>query len=166
MQIIWQEVLTHALGFAILVWALRRWAWRPVFQLLDARRDRVAQEFQQIAQTKAQLETLQREYQARLAQIEAEARAKIQEAIVEGKRIAGEVQEQAREQAAKTLAQTRVSVQLEINKAKLELRDRVAKLTLEVTEKLLAQKLDQAKDEALVLRFLDEAECSAAGKPG
>ena len=164
MQIIWQEVLTHALGFAILVWVLRRFAWRPVFQLLDARRDRIAQEFRQIAQTKTQLETLQREYQARLAQIETEARAKIQDAINEGRRVAGEMQEQAREQAARTLAQTRISIQLEIDKAKLALRDGVAQLTLETTEKLLAQKLDAAKDEALVLRFLDEAERSAAGR--
>ena len=162
MQILWQEVLTHALGFVLLVWVLRRFAWRPVFQLLDERRDRVAKEFQQIEQTKAQLETLQREYQARLARIEAEARAKIQEAIAEGRRVSAEIQEQAREQAAKTLAQTRVSIQLEIDKAKLELRDRVAQLALAATEKLLAQKLDQAKDEVLVLQFLDEAERSAS----
>src|SRR3989338_5984587 len=99
MQVIWQEVLTHALGFVILVLVLKRFAWRPLLELLDARRQRIEQEFARIEQTKTQLETLQREYQTRLAQIEQEARAKIQEAVAEGKRVSLEIQEQARAQA-------------------------------------------------------------------
>lgn len=161
MQVIWQEVLTHALGFVILVLVLKRFAWRPVLTLLDDRRRRIEQEFARIEQTKTQLEMLQRDYQARLAQIEQEARIKIQEAVADGRRVSAEIQEQARAQATQVLTQARENVQLEIAKAKVELRERVAKLTLEATEKLLGQKMDAAKDEALVLRFLDEAEKSA-----
>ena len=161
MQLIWQEMLTQALGFVVLVAVVRRFAWQPVLRLLDDRRQRIADEFARLEQTKGQLETLQRDYQTRLAQIEQEARAKIQEAVNEGKRVSTEIQEQARAQATQVLTQARENVQLEIAKAKVELRDRVAKLTLEATEKLLSQKMDAAKDEALVLRFLDEAEHSA-----
>ncbi len=158
MHIIWQEVLTHALGFVILVWALKRLAWRPILRLLDERAQRVASEFKEIEQTKAQLGTLQQEYHTRLAHIEAEARQKIQEAVADGKRVSLEIQEQARAQAAQVLAQARENIQLEIAKAKVELRDRVAALALEATERLLAEKLDTAKDEALIMRFLDDAQ--------
>ena len=156
------QIATTVVGFFLLVLFLKKFFWSAILAMLDARRQRIAEELQRIDEAKARLDALQRDYQTRLAQIEAEARAKIQEAIAEGRRVSAEIQEQAREQASKTLAQTRVSIQLEIDKAKLELRDRVAKLTLDATEKLLAQKLDAAKDEALVLKFLDEAERSAA----
>ena len=161
MHLIWQEILTQALGFIILVVVLRRFAWGPVLRVLDDRRERIAGEFQRIEQSKAQIEALQRDYQTRLAHIEAEARQQIQTAVAEGRRVSQEIQEQARAQAAQLMAQTRENVQIEIAKAKLELRDRVARLALEATERLLEQKLDAAKDEQLVLRYLEEAERAA-----
>ena len=160
MQVIWQEVLTHALGFVALVVCLRWLAWTPLLNLLDARRERIAGEFRRIEETKARLEAMQRDYQARLDQIETEARQKIQDAVAEGHRVATEMQEQARAQAAHALDQAREHVQLEIAKAKTELRGHVARLTLETTARLLNEKLDAAKDEQLVLRFLDDVERS------
>ena len=158
MHVIWQEVLTHALGFVALVVCLRWLAWKPLLHVLDARRARIEDEFRRIDETKARLETMQRDYQARLEHIETEARQKIQEAVNEGRRVATEMQEQARAQAAQVLEQARENVQLEIAKAKTELREHVARLTLDTTARLLNEKLDAAKDEQLVLRFLDDVE--------
>ena len=153
-----QQVISQALSFLLLLWVLRRFAWRPLLAMLDERRARIAQEFQQVAQSKAGLERLQKEYGKRLAVIEDEARSKIQQAVLEGKRIAVEIQEQARAQGLALITKSKDTVELEIAKAKVTLRDELAALTIGAVERILHEKLDAEKDRQLVNAVLDELE--------
>ena len=153
-----QQIISQALSFLILLWILRRFAWKPLLDVLDARRARIAQEFHQAAQTKAELARLQEDYGRRLAMIEDEARAKIQQAVLEGKRIATEMQEQARAQGYELLAKSKETVELELAKAKVTLRDQLAALTVGAVERILREKLDAEKDKRLVTAVLDELE--------
>ena len=153
-----QQVISQALSFLLLLWVLRRFAWRPLLAMLDGRRARIAQEFQQVAQSKAGLERLQEEYGKRLAVLEDEARSKIQQAVLEGKRIAAEIQEQARAQGLALITKSKDTVELEIAKAKVTLRDELAALTIGAVERILHEKLDAEKDRQLVNAVLDELE--------
>ena len=38
-------VLTQIIGFLLMVWALRRWAWGPLIAVLEARRAKIAGDF-------------------------------------------------------------------------------------------------------------------------
>ena len=153
-----QQVLSQAVSFLLLLWVLRRFAWKPLLRVLDQRRARVEEEFRRIAQTKSELARLQEDYGRRLAAIEQEARTKIQQAILEGKRIAGEIQEQARGQGQAILTKSKEAVELELAKARVTLRDQVARMTVEAVERVLQQKLDPKTDRALVESALDELE--------
>ncbi len=153
-----QQILSQALSFLILWWLLRRFAWRPLLTLLEARRRQIETSLSDAASRKAQLERLQAEYQSRLAKIDEEARVKIQQAILEGKRIALEVQEQARAQAQAILAKSKETVELELAKAKGTLRDQLAQMTVEAVERVLQKKLDAKTDLALVDAVLEELE--------
>ena len=155
-QLEWQQILSQVLSFLILLWVLRRVAWRPLLGMLDQRRARIEDDLRQAAQQKADLARLQGEYQQRLARIEEEARAKIQQAILEGKRIAGEVQEQARAQANAIITKSKETVELELAKARVTLRDQVAEMTMGAVERMLREKLDPEKDRRLVEAVLDE----------
>ncbi|HLD78117.1 MAG TPA: ATP synthase F0 subunit B, partial [archaeon] len=105
---------------------------------------------------------LQAEYQGRLAQIEDEARQKLQQAILEGKRIALEIQEQARNQAHAVVSKSKETIELEVAKARITLRDQVADLTIEAVERILQRKLDPKSDRVLVETVLEELEQPAA----
>ena len=153
-----QQVLSQAVSFLLLLWLLRRFAWKPLLTILDARRHRIEEEFRQIAQTKSELARLQEDYGRRLAAIEQEARTKIQQAILEGKRIGGEIQEQAREQGYAILTKSKEAVELELAKARVSLRDQVAQMTIEAVERILRGKLDAKTDRRLVDEILDELE--------
>jgi len=93
-----QQILTQALGFLILLFILKKIAWKPLLSLLDERREKISSEFQTIERTKSELSRLEQDYKARLADIDAQARQRIQEAISEGQRISVEIQEKAREE--------------------------------------------------------------------
>jgi len=158
LQLDLQQIISQALSFLILLWVLKRFAWRPLLGILDARRKHIAEEIQKAAHQKTELAQLQQEYTQRLAKIEEEARLKIQQAILEGKRIGMEVQEQARAQAQAILTKSKETVELELAKAKVTLRDQVAAMTVEAVEKILQQKLDAKTDHHLVESVLAELE--------
>ena len=158
LQLDLQQIVSQALSFLILLWVLRRFAWRPLLGILDARRRHIEEELQKVAQSKTEMERLQRDYAQRLAKIDEEARAKIQQAILEGKRIGIEVQEQAREQAQAILTKSKETVELELAKARVTLRDQVAAMTVDAVERILKQKLDEKTDRRLVDSVLDELE--------
>ncbi len=108
-----------------------------------------------------ELTRLQEDYSRRIAAIEAEARTKIQESIKEGKRVALEIQEQARAQGAALITKSKETVELELAKAKITLRDQMVALTTDAVERILREKLDAEKDQRLVEAVLDELEREA-----
>ena len=160
MQLIWQEILTNIVGFAILLWLLRRLAWGPLLTMLEARRSQIAQGLADVERAKADIERVKDEYNQRLTKIEEEARVKLREATLDGKRIATEIQEQAHAEARKIIEEMKAKLHLEIAQAKVELREQIAELAVDATERLLRERLDGGKDRALVTRFLGELEAT------
>ena len=153
-----QQILSQVLSFLLLLGILRRFAWRPLLTILDQRRQRIEEELRHVAQSKAEIAQLQQDYSQRLATIDNEARAKIQPAILEGKRIAMEIQEQARAQASTILTKSKETIELELAKAKVTLRDQVATMTMEAVERILREKVDAKTDRRLIDTILDELE--------
>jgi F-type H+-transporting ATPase subunit b len=152
------QIATTVLGFFLLVVVLRKFFWPTILLALDERRQHIEDGFKNLARSRQELERIQAEYAQRLAQIEGEARSKIQQAILEGKRIAVEIQEQARAQGSAIINKSKETVELELAKAKVMLRDQVAEMTIEAVERMLRQKLDAKTDRRLVDTVLDELE--------
>lgn len=161
-----QELSVQAVGFLVLFVIMKRVAWRPLLTLLDQRRARIEEDLRRAAQTRDEVARLEAEYRGKLATIHEEARQKIQEAILESKRIALEVQEQARAQGQTILAKSKEAVELELAKAKVTLRDQVAAMTMDAVERILRQKLDAKTDRRVVDAVLDELENQEAFRRG
>ena len=156
LQLDLQQILSQSLSFVLLLWVLRRFAWKPLLGVLDARRATIEQDLRHAAQQKADVERLSAQLTQRLAAIDEEARAKIQQAVLEGRRIGMEIQEDARAQAQGILAKSREAIELELAKAKVSLRDEMADMAMETVERLLKHKLDPEADRRLVAGILDD----------
>ena len=152
------ETLCQILAFVIFFWILKRFAWGPVTKLLDERQRRIEEGFEDIKRKQADAERLHEEYAARLRDIETEARTKIQAAIAEGRRVAGEITENAREESVKITDRAQRNIQLEIEKARLELRGEIVALTMATTERLLREKLDETAHQRMVATFIEDVE--------
>ena len=153
-----QQIISQSVSFIILVFVLRRFAWRPLLAMLDQRRAHIEDGLRQVAQSKAEMTRLQAEYTQRLARIDEEARAKIQQAVLEGKRVAMEIQEQARAQTRAIIDKSREAIELELAKAKVTLRDQMVAMTMDAAERILRQKLDAKSDRQLIEQVLAELE--------
>ena len=156
LQLDLQQIVSQALSFLLLLWVLRRFAWRPLLGVLDARRARVEAHLREAARLQEEAARLQQDLARRLAMIDDEARVKIQQAIQEGRRMAAEVQEDARTQAQGILAKSKETIELELAKAKVTLRDELAELTASAVQRLLRQTLDEKTDHRLIASILEE----------
>ena len=152
------QILTTALGFFLLVVLLKKFFWSAILKMLDQRRAYIEEELRQTAQRKTEMTRLQEEYQRRLVKIEEEARAKIQQAILDGKRMSVEIQEQARAQGSALVTKAKETIELELAKAKVTLRDQMVEMTVDAVERILRRKLDEKADRQLVDAVLAELE--------
>jgi len=151
-----KQVITQILGFLLLVWLLRQFAWGPLLGLLEARRQKIAGEFQEAERRKAEADGLKARYESELKGIEAQARQKLMEAVTEGQKVAGEIKAQAQTEAQHRLERANDEIARENEKAKEILKQRMIALALRAAEKILRQKLDDASQRQLAAEFVDE----------
>ena len=151
-----RQVLTQILGFLIMVWILRRYAWGPLIGMLEARREKIAGEFKEADRLKAEAVELKSRYDAELKTIDAQARQRITEALNEGQRVAGEIRVQAQTDATARLQHAADEIMREREKAKEVLKRQVIDLSLRTAEKILRTKLDDAAQRKLAGEFIDE----------
>ncbi len=158
MSIEWQQLLTHFFGFGITVWILKKYAWGPLLGLMDERREKIAGEFDKIESDREEVEKLTAEYEAKLRDIDAERRQKLVEAVDEGKIVAAELKAAAHAESQQMQAKAKADLEREVAKAKVQLRDDMVAITMSATEKVLHEKLDEAKQRDLIGRFIDGLE--------
>jgi F-type H+-transporting ATPase subunit b len=152
------QVLTHLVGFLIALFILKKYAWGPVLQMLDDRRQKIADEFADIETQKQQTEALLREYEERLRKIEDEARARINEAVTEGQKVAAEIKANAQEDAKRITLRAKSELERDVDRARAQLKEDMVTMTLGATERLLHEKFDETANRKLIERFLTEVE--------
>jgi F-type H+-transporting ATPase subunit b len=150
------EVVTHMIGFIIVFWILKRFAWRPLLKVMEERRQKISSEFDRIEELNQEVQKRREEYESRIQTIETEARERINAAVNEGRRVASEIQANARRDAEKIREKARATVEIEVAKAREQLREEVVNLTLLATEKLIHERLDDEKHRSLITQFVDE----------
>jgi len=154
----WGLIVTQIIGFLLTVWILKAFAWKPLLKMLEDRRKKIAGDIDDAEKIKSDAENLLDDYNAKLRDIETEARSKIQDAVGEGNRIATEIREQAREEARQIVEKSREELSRDIAKARVELRDEVVGMAITAAEKIITTKLDEAEQKRLLEDFLKEVE--------
>ena len=152
------EMVTQLLGFLVVFFILKKFAFKPILGIIDARRKVIEGEFEGIEQKKKELEALEKEYKRRIEQIEQEARERIQEAANIGRTLAKDIQDKARLDAQKLYERTRAEIEQDIVKARLSMRDEIVEVSSLMTEKILREKLDAREHEKMVDKFIKELE--------
>ena len=147
---------TQILGFLLLLWGLSKWAWGPLTAQLEARRQKIAGEFAESERRQLAADALKVKLEQDLRGIDAQARAKLQEAVSEGQKVAGEIRAQAQKEAQDRMARAEDEMMREREKAKELLKEQVIGLSIATAEKILKAKLDDPAQRRLAGQFIDE----------
>ena len=154
----WQQLLTHALGFLITLWILKKYAWKPLLALMEERRNKIVNEFKEIDNEKDRVAQLTTEYEGKLRDIETERRARLVEAVDEGKKVAAEIKATAQQEVKDLHAKAKADLERDVDKAKVQLRDEMVAITMTAAEKVIREKLDDAKHRELIGKYIEELE--------
>jgi len=149
-------IVTQIIGFLLALWILKAFAWKPLLKMLDQRKQKIAGDIGEAEKIKGDAAKLLDDYRAKLREIDNKARARIQEAMAEGSRIAAEVKEQAREESRQILARTREELARDVAKARVQLRDDVIGMAIKAAEKIITTRLNEAEQRRLLDDFLKE----------
>lgn len=164
MELQWKALLTQAVGFLIVLWLLRKYAWGKLLAFTEKRRETIAAEFAGIEKSKVDVDGLRRKFEEELAGIETTRRARIQEAVGEAHQIAGEIRDDARKEAIAMRVKATEDINLDMDKANVAFRDQMVGAVITATEKLIRTRLDDAQHRKLINQFLDEVGSRPAGR--
>lgn len=154
MELQLQQILTQIAGFIILLWLLKRFAWGHILNLLEERRNKIAQEFQLIEESKKELSVLKEEYESKLAEIEVYAQTRLREGVKEGERIAKEIVDKAREESIKIFKEREIEIEKERERALRDLESRIIDLSVIIASKVIGRSFSKEDHLRIINEFI------------
>ncbi len=149
------QLLTTLVGFLILVWIMKKYAWGPILDMLDARRDKIENDYAAAEKELSEAETLKGDFESKLGEISVIQRERVQEAVKKGEELADGIVVKARGEMDEARQKSMQDLDIETRKAELQLRDDVATLAIGAAEKLIGERLDDAKHRQLIQQYID-----------
>ncbi|HEY3227535.1 MAG TPA: ATP synthase F0 subunit B [Planctomycetota bacterium] len=157
-------LISQLLAFAILAAVLIKYVIPALRRILADRTRGIQDRFDTLAREVKETSELLAAVRAKLADVEAEAKRRMQAAIEEGARARERALAEARAQAEVELAKARRNIEIERDKAVLELRAELARITLEVTERAVDALMDEKIHGRIVEGYLGGLDRAAGGK--
>lgn len=130
------------LTFGILLLLLKKFAWKPILKAVKDRESNISEALEAAEKAKREMTQLQASNDKLLKEARVERDAMLKEARDDKKKLIEEAKVEAKAAADKLIAAAKQNIEGEKNAALSEIKDHVAKLSLEIAEKVLQGKLD------------------------
>ena len=148
----WQTLL-----FVILVFFLRKYAWKPILNAVEEREDGIKNALDSAEKAKQEMENLNADNERILAEARIERDTLLKEAREMKNNIINEAKEQAGSEADKILSSAKEQINNEKMKAITELKNSVADLSIDMATMVLKSELKNSdKQKQLVTEALKE----------
>jgi F-type H+-transporting ATPase subunit b len=146
--------------FLVVLFVLKRYAFGPIQQMIDTRRERIEQAIAEADDARAEARNLLEEHRKLIGQAKAES----EEILSEARRIADAQRERVREETEedrqRRLEETRRQIEQATHQALGQIRDEVGKLSLIAAEKITRKTLTGPDQQRLIDEALAEIDFS------
>jgi F-type H+-transporting ATPase subunit b len=147
--------------FLVVLFVLKRYAFGPIQQMIDTRRERIQQAIAEADNARDEARKLLEEHRKLIGQAKSES----EEILVEARRLADaqrdRVKQETEEDRQRRLEETRRQIEQATAQALGEIRDEVGKLSLLAAEKITRKSLTGADQQRLIDEALAEIDFSA-----
>ena len=134
-------LIAQILNFLVLVIVLAKFAYKPLCNIMDERKNKIASDLESAEKAKTDAEAVKAEYAAKLAEAKQEAQA-----IVDAARKTAQDQ---------VIATAKEAIALEQKKAMDEVRAQVINLSMIAASKIVEQKLGSEEDKQMASKIVD-----------
>lgn len=149
-------IVYTAIAFAILVFALAKFGFGPIVNMLDEREKKIRESIEQAEHARLEAERVLKGYEEKLAEARAEAQKFIAEGKQLGENLRAEIKAKADEEAKLMIAKAEEQISRDVEQAIKELRTEVGDLSVTLAAKVIEQELDKAAHEQLIEKYLSE----------
>ncbi|MCX6967810.1 MAG: F0F1 ATP synthase subunit B [Verrucomicrobia bacterium] len=137
----WPLFISNAISFLLVCALLARFAYRPILNVLEQRRQQIAESLENAEKIKQQLADAEAKHAEILERANGEAQKMIHEARASADALAQVRQQQAVAEAEGMIAQARQATVLEHDRMLADLRREVARLVVDTTSKVTGKVL-------------------------
>lgn len=145
--------IVHLLNFIIVMIVLNAWAYRPIVNLLQQRRERIAQGLEDARIASEARANAEREAQRVIAEAQTEANRRVSEATERAEKAAADMRAAADEERGRVLRSAQEDAALERNRILADLRGQVAALAIAAAQRVIGDTLDVRRQHALIQEF-------------
>jgi F-type H+-transporting ATPase subunit b len=142
--------------FLVVAFVLRRVAWGPLLAAVAEREKQIEGAIASAKLERADAEKMREEQKAAIAQARQEASESVRKTQADMERFREELMGKARKEAEELKVEARRSIEEERRKAVAELKGEAVKLSIQIAEKLLTERLDDAKHQQLAQQFVTD----------
>ena len=148
--------------FLVLLWLLKKFAWKPILEVLENRQDMIRKSLDDADQAKRELERVQQESAKLVSQARAEADAVIAGGRADGAKLREELRQKARAEADVIVQNAERQIQQERDRALSQIRHEAVEVSLMIASKLIQRNLTAEDNETLIENALKQVQPTQA----
>ena len=152
---IW-AILASLANLLLLTWIIKRFLFKPVKKMLDARRATIDEDYAQAKSAREAAEESRLNYEAAMAAAQQTTDQMIADAARTAEYRSNEIVAEAREKASEIRRQAEADALLERKKAEDEMKHEIANVSAQLTGKLLQREINEEDHRTLIDSFLNE----------
>jgi len=146
-------LIVQVFNFLIIMVILIAWIYRPLLNMLQQRRERIAKGLEDARIASEARQSAEKDAEEIIAQARQEANRIVREATERGEQVRRELKAEAEAEAAEIRAQAQAQAQQTQEQALSELRGQVASLAIAAAQKIIGEALDEKRQRALIEEF-------------
>jgi F-type H+-transporting ATPase subunit b len=144
------------LVFLIVLWILRKFAWKPILTSLNTREKSISDSLATAERVRAEMAQLKSENEALLARAREERALMLKEARDTKDKIINEAKDQAKMEAGKIITDAQSAIEQQKMAAITEVKNQIGNLVIEVSEKILRRQLENKSEQETYIKQLAE----------
>ncbi|MCW9065436.1 MAG: F0F1 ATP synthase subunit B [Ignavibacteriaceae bacterium] len=142
--------------FIILLFILKRVAWKPILTALDKRENDIKESLAQAEKARDEAKQILEENQANLAKAEDESRKIIEQSRTYAESLKEQLMRESKEQAKKIVDDASSEIQRNKDAAFEELKGQIAEIAVGAAEKIIRDTLDAQKSKQVIDKYLND----------
>ncbi len=149
-------ILWTWITFIIVLFILRKFAWGPLLSAVEGREKNITNAIESAKRERAEAEKLLAEQKTAIATARQEAAEAVRKTQADMEKFREELMTKARKEAEAMKVDAQRAITEERTKALVEIKGEAVKLSIAIAEKLISEKLDDAKHQALAQQFVTD----------
>ncbi|MBB3110580.1 F-type H+-transporting ATPase subunit b [Paenibacillus phyllosphaerae] len=152
----WESTVYAIVAFLILYWLLNKYAFGPLFSIMEKRRELVLEQMSAAETARKQAAVQMEEQKQALQEARKEAYDIIEKARATSAKQADDIVQTAKNEAGRLKEEAVRDIESEKGKAIASLRGEVAGMSVAIASKIIEKQIDEKSQEQLINQYLKE----------